>query len=109
MRSRSVGSGVPLKSNPVGTPSFSMISGVQSGASLSVPWGPSRTPLTRSMTKMTVSLLAIPSAGLPASPKASSAGAATRTREPMVWPSMAVWKTLLTESSTVSSSGFFSS
>ena len=58
---------------------------------------------------ITVSLLPMPRAELPASPKASTAGAATSTRDPMVWPSMAALKTLPISSSTVISSGFLSS
>ena len=57
---------------------------------------------------MTVSSLPMPSAGLPPSPNASLAGAATSTREPIVWPSMAAWKTSPMSSLTVISSGFSS-
>ena len=55
---------------------------------------------------ITVSSLPISSAGLPPSPNASEAGAATSTREPIVWPSMADWKTSPMSSLSVISSGF---
>ncbi len=109
MRSREAGSGVSVKSKLSGTSSLSTIAGVQSGASLSLPSGPSRTPLTRSTTMTTESSLPMPRVGLPPSPNASLAGAATATREPTVWPSMASRKTFPTWSLTVISSGFFSS
>ncbi len=60
------------------------------------------------MTATTVSLLAIPSWALPVGPKASSAVAATATREPTVWPSMPSTKSgLSTFSSAVRSCGAF--
>ena len=61
-----------------------------------------------STTNSTGSSLPMPSWALPCSPKASSGGAATATRLPIVWPSIASVSAGVMSEPTVSSSGLAS-
>ncbi len=73
---------MPVKSNPTGSP-FSIFSEGSCEDGTSFGFGGAYWSMRSTMIR-TVSLLPMPSCGLPASPKASSAVVVTATREPIV-------------------------